>query len=339
MADNGFIIKPRRTGAFLALALIASPFVVHGTIGWFRTAPANLIRDSSLSPPPKANEGSGFDPSRDRKGADLRDPPNFRRIITIGPNAAEVVCALGACDRIVAVDKFCVFPAELRDRPRIGGLFDPDVEKIVTLKPDLLVLRGRDETIEQLARDRGFRLHFDKTDTIEGIESSICDIGRLLGRDATANKLIHEFQERVDAIRSRVADRTRPRVLVTLSRQPDRLANLLTAGKGTFTDEMISIAGGENIFGDHDMAYPQTNAESVIARRPDVIIEMMPELELVPENEAMIRDQWESLGSIPALENDRLHIITDENCQIPSPRYVHVIEKVSRLLHPEAWDE
>jgi ABC-type Fe3+-hydroxamate transport system substrate-binding protein len=87
------------------------------------------------------------------------------------------------------------------------------------------------------------------------------------------------------------------------------------------------------------MAYPQTNAESVIARRPDVIIEMMPELELVPENEAMIRDQWESLGSIPALENDRLHIITYENCQIPSPRYVHVIEKVSRLLHPEAWDE
>jgi iron complex transport system substrate-binding protein len=336
MADNGFIIKPRRTGAFLALALIASPFVVHGTIGWFRTAPANLIRDSSLSPPPKANEGSGFDPSRDRKGADLRDPPNFRRIITIGPNAAEVICALGACDRIVAVDKFCVFPPELGDRPR---LFDPDLEKIVTLTPDFLVLRGRDQTVEQLAHERGIALYIDKTDTIGGIETSIRDIAQALGRESRAEDLIREFRERIDSIRGRVGGRPRPRVLVTLSRQPDRLANLLTAGKGSFTDEMITLAGGKNIFGDQDMAYPQVSAESVIARRPDVIIEMMPELTLTPEHAASIRAQWDALGTVPALKNDRLHILTDDNCLIPSPRYVEIIERVSRLLHPEAWDE
>lgn len=324
MSNNTFIIRPRRTGAYLALGLIATPFVVHGTVGWFRTG----------RPAARATSPDAPDRARDNLHTDVPE-----RIITIGPNAAEVICALGACERIIAVDKFCVFPAELRNRPRVGGLFDPDLERMVALKPDLLILRGRSETVEQLARERGIDLYFDETDTIDGIETCIRDIARVLGTESAGEHLVREFRERIDAIRKRIDGRPRPRVLVTLSRQPDRLANLLTAGKGNFTDEMIAIAGGLNMFGDQDMSYPQVSTESVIARRPDVILEMMPELTLTPELESAIREQWASLGSLPALANERLHIITDENCQIPSPRYVDVIEKVSRLLHPEAWDE
>ena len=260
-------------------------------------------------------------------------PP--RRIITIAPNSAEIICALGVCDAIVGVRKFCVYPPELTGRPRVGGLFDPDLEKIVALRPDLVVLRGRNESVEQLCRNRNISVYEDKTETLKDIETCIAELGERLCRGEQAAEVVKRFRARLDAIRKRTANRPRPRVLLTISRQPDRLGNVLTSGKGTFLDEMLDIAGGENVFSHLDMAYPQVSTESIMAHRPDVIIELMPEIELTPAlKEQMVR-QWHQLGTIPAVARDRIYFLTDDHSLIPSLRYVNVIEKVSRLLHPE----
>jgi iron complex transport system substrate-binding protein len=275
---------------------------------------------------------------RDLSGEDVS--PEFRtpqRIVTIAPNSAEIICALGACDRIVGVSKFCVYPAELVERATVGGLFDPDLEKIIALRPDLVVLRGRSESVERLCRDRGIAVYHDKTDTLAGVETCIKDLGRLLGCQKEADALARHFRGRIEQIRRRTADRPKPRVLLTVSRRPDRLANPLTTGKGTFLDEMLEIAGGENVFGQTEMAYPQVSLESIFARRPDVIIEMMPEVTLTPTLKRQVVDQWRTVGSIPAVAKDRIVFLTDDHCLIPSPRYVEIIEKVSRILHPETW--
>jgi ABC-type Fe3+-hydroxamate transport system substrate-binding protein len=124
-------------------------------------------------------------------------------------------------------------------------------------------------------------------------------------------------------------------VLLTVSRRPDRLANLLTAGRGTFLDEMLAIAGGANIFGNLDMAYPQVSLESIVARRPEVIIELMPEVTVTPELRREMLDQWRQVGSFPAVTHGRVYVLTDDHCLIPSPRYVEIIEAVSRILHPQ----
>ena len=124
-------------------------------------------------------------------------------------------------------------------------------------------------------------------------------------------------------------------MLLTLSRPPDRLANLLTTGRGTFLDEMLEIAGGVNIFGDLDMRYPQVSAEAIIAKRPEVIIEMMPEVKLTLKLKRQLLNQWKRFGTIPAVASGRIHFLTTDHCLIPSPRYVEIIEQVSRLLHPE----
>lgn len=260
-----------------------------------------------------------------------------RRIITIAPNSAEIVCALGACDAIIGVSKFCVYPSELTERVKVGGLFDPDLEKIIALRPDLVVLRGRSESVERLCRDRGVTVYHDKTDTLAGVETCIKELGRLLGRDKEADALAQRFRGRIEQIRQRTADGPKPRVLLTVSRRPDRLASPLTTGKGTFLNEMLEIAGGENVFGQTDMAYPQVSLESIVARRPDVIIEMMPEVTLTPTLKRQMVDQWRTVGSIPAAAKDRIVFLTDNHCLIPSPRYVEIIEKVSRILHPEVW--
>ena len=262
--------------------------------------------------------------------------PIPRRIVTIAPNAAEVICALGAGEAIVGVSKFCVYPPELVSRPRVGGLFDPNLEKIVALRPDLIVLRGHNEEVEQLCKARGIRVFQDRTEKLEDVTNNVKALGRLLHREEQAQQLVGDYEARLAAVRARTAPLKRPRVLLTVSRNADELANILTAGKGAFLDEMVTIAGGTNVFGHVDAPYPQVALEEIAARRPEVILEMMPEAEPGEEANQRRLAQWQSLATIPAVATGRIHFITDDHALIPSLRYVEIIERVSRLLHPEA---
>ena len=89
-----------------------------------------------------------------------------RRIITIAPNAAEIICSLGACDSIVGVSEYCVYPAELKKRTKIGGFINPDLERIVALQPDLIVLRGQNDSIEKLCREMNIAIYQDHTNVL-----------------------------------------------------------------------------------------------------------------------------------------------------------------------------
>ena len=122
--------------------------------------------------------------------------------------------------------------------------------------------------------------------------------------------------------------------MLTVSRNPERLSNILTTGRGTFLDEMIHIAGGENVFGDLDMRYPEVSVESIIARQPDCIIELMPEVD-VAANANQLHQQWAELSMIPAVKNKRVYFLSDDNALISSPRYTQFIEKVFQILHPD----
>jgi iron complex transport system substrate-binding protein len=227
----------------------------------------------------------------------------------------------------------------LKDRPQIGGLFDPDLERIAALRPDLLIACGQNAALDRLCEERGIRLYHDETDSLATLEKTVTELGAILGRVEQAKTLNARFRAHLEKIRSSVSGRKRPRVFLSVSRQPDRLANIMTAGQGTFLHEMIEIAGGENIFGDVEMRYPQVSPEAVLAKQPEVIIELLPETDLTPVLESQLRGQWTTLGPMPAVRNDRIHFITDDNCLIPSPRYHLIIEKVSRILHPESTDE
>ncbi|MBI1827215.1 MAG: ABC transporter substrate-binding protein [Planctomycetes bacterium] len=278
-----------------------------------------------------------IDPSSNHSGSvaeNSRATP--KRIITLAPNTAEIVCELGACDRIIGVSRYCIYPSEIRSRPRIGGFSDPDIERIIALQPDLLVLRGRIESLERLADEQHIALYHDETDTLAGIEKCVHEVGDLLGCSKQAATVNSAFRQRLDEIRKRVKDLGRTRVLLTVSREPGRIANLLTTGRGTFLDEAIEVAGGINVFGHLDMLYPQVSPEAIIAAQPEVIIELMPDTMLSPSIERELKTQWSHMDSLPAVVNDRIYFLNDENCLIPSPRYTAIIDKISRLLHPEA---
>ena len=226
------------------------------------------------------------------------DGAPFVRIITIAPNSAEILCAIGACDSLVGISTFCVYPPRLLDRPRVGGLFDTDLEKIISLRPDLVVLRGRNEAVQRLCLAGNIAVYHDPTERIADVQTCIRELGERVGREEQAAALILRFQRQIDAVVARVArimgDAPRPKVLVTLARNPQELADVFTAGPQTYINDLLEIAGGENLFGHVDMDYPTISMEDVLTRQPDVILELMPEVS--------IDDARAKLGSEPGIE-------------------------------------
>lgn len=267
-----------------------------------------------------------------RLGAEGHSSAVPRRIVAMAPSTAEIICELGACPSIVGVSKFCVYPPELKSRTQVGGLYDADLEGIAALRPDLLITRGRHESLERLAERLKIRLYRDETDSLEGIERTVLELGSTLQQDEKARSIVQDFRDHLSGLRAANTGKKKVLVLLTVSRNPQRLANILTAGRGSFLDEMIEVAGGVNVFGSLDMRYPEVSVESIIAKQPEYIVELMPEVD-VASNANQIKEQWATLSSIPAVRANQIYILDDENSLIPSLRYVEFIEKVSRIIH------
>ena len=117
-------------------------------------------------------------------------------------------------------------------------------------------------------------------------------------------------------------------------RGPDRLANISTVGKGSYLHELIELAGGKNVFGDLDVAYPQVSLEEIVARRPEVIIEVSPGGRPAGGH-VQLTTQWHPLQQIPAVRNGRVHVLTEDYALIPSPRLVLLAEKLLSLLYAD----
>lgn len=263
-------------------------------------------------------------------------PSAPRRIISISPNSTEIIAALGAADRLVAVSDFCVWPESVKKLPRVGGLFDVNLEAVLKLQPDLIVLRGRHHGVEQLCASSGIRLYRDRTESLADIFTTLDELGEILDCRAQAAVAQRTMRDRLATISKAVERRSRPRVLMTLARNADAISSVMVGGRGTFVDDMIAAAGGQNAFGDLSAAYPGVSQEAILVARPEVIIDAMPETKPTPELEAKIRRQWKELGPLPAVEKGRVYLLCDENATIPSPRIVDVIAKLARLFHPEA---
>jgi iron complex transport system substrate-binding protein len=260
-------------------------------------------------------------------------PKQPRRILALAPNAVEVIFALGAGDRVVGVSRYTVYPPEALQLPRIGGLQDPDLETIVALDPDLVILRGRQAKLEGLCSVRGIGIFRDPSETLADLERTIAELGRLLDRTPQAEALQAQMRERLARVRA-VASRYPPvKVLFTL-RSPDRLVDISTVSRGSYLHELVELAGGDNIFGDLDTPYPLVSVEEVLARGPEVIIEAMPGVS--SESADVFVEQWRRVGPIPAVENRRVHLLTEDYVTIPSPRVVLLAEKLLTVLHPEA---
>ncbi|QOJ03151.1 MAG: ABC transporter substrate-binding protein [Planctomycetia bacterium] len=288
-------------------------------------------RSSDVAPP--TSHATAHDPAATQPQT---NSPRFRRIISISPDATEMIGALGAADRLVAVSSFCIDPPQVMKLPRIGGLFDVNLELVLRLQPDLIVLRGDHRAVQELCERNRIPIYRDRTNTFDDIFQTLGDLGELLDATDRAEQIAAAMHERLAKIESALAPLPRPRVFVTLSRNPDTLAAVMTAGQNTFVDEIIRRAGGINVFADASLDYPQVSPEAVLAARPDVIIECMPEVAITDALRDKVVKTWRPLAQLPAVASGRIHLLDLPHALIPSHRVVDTVAAVARILHPEA---
>ncbi len=262
-----------------------------------------------------------------------------QRIVSFAPNITETVFALGCGDRLVGVTDFCDFPAETAAIRKVGGHINPDLEAVAVLRPDLIIIQGLHEKVAQFAELHQIPLVRVNMDTLATIDDGIRIIGEELGCVEKADALRTQVRQELDEVKRRVANLSRPRVLIITSRQSHDMNNLYTLGGGSFVSELVANAGGENIFHDAPQAYMEASKESVVMRAPEVILEFHAGEKLSAEDQERYRSDWQAFSTLPAVQSNRIYLIMESHALRPGPRVGEVARILARCLHPEAFAE
>ena len=252
-----------------------------------------------------------------------------QRIISLAPNITETLFALGLDSRIVGVSLFSNYPKGASRKPRVGNFINPSLERIVALSPDLVIATAngtRKETVLQLER-MGIVTYVIAPREFEDIFMMIRDLGGITGREQVALTLTEDLRRRVDRVKTRTKDREIPRVFLQIGINP-----LVSVGRDTIHNKLITLAGGINIFGDVDIAYPRVSIERVIAKGPDIII--MTDMRR-GGGFAREQDKWRQWTDIPAVRNGRIYVIDSDVADRFSPRIVDGLEALAGIIHPE----
>lgn len=260
-------------------------------------------------------------------------PQRPQRIVSLVPAVTEMLFAIGAGDLVVGVSSFDKYPDEVKTRPRVGALVDPDVERILALRPDMVVhYATQDDLRAQLSR-AGIASHVYRHDGLADIPATMRRLGAATGRGATAERAAADFERRVAAVRARVAGRPRPRTLLVFGRDPSSLRNVYASGGTGFLHDVLVAAGGDNVFADVARESVQASTELILARAPAVIVELRTS-ELVGGADAGT-GPWRRLASVPAVRDGRVHALSGDYLVVPGPRMAAAVEALSGVLHPQ----
>ena len=259
-----------------------------------------------------------------------------RRIVSLVPALTEILFAIGAGSQVVGVSTYDAFPPEVRRLPRVGALLDPDTERILALRPDLVFVYGSQADQQAQFERAGIRTFVYRHGGVATVLETIHDAGRATGHETQAASVAAAIQARLDAVRERVRQRRRPRVLLVFERQPGTLRGIYASGGTGFLHDMLEIAGGENVFADVRREAVQPSQETLLARAPDVILEVRAS-GLIETTQADDRAVWSALPALPAVRSGRVHFLSGPHLVVPGPRLAQATEEIARALHPDAF--
>lgn len=257
-------------------------------------------------------------------------PPS--RIVSLVPAATEMLFALGAGAHVVGVSSFDKFPPEVAKIPRVGALLDPDLERILSLRPDLVIVYGTQKDLRtQLDRAQVPVFPYSHAGLAD-VTATLRTLGNQIGAGPTAATLAAAIEARIAAVRARTAGLTAPRTLVVFGRDSFALRGIYASGGIGFIHDMVTAAGGANVFADMKREAVQTTTELILTRRPEIIIELRAD-PIDPGTEAKELQTWGALSSIPAVRNKRVHIVADPRTVIPGPRVAEGVQLLFTVLH------
>lgn len=256
------------------------------------------------------------------------------RILTLAPNLAEIAFALGLGDRVVGVSDYTSWPPEAVELPRLGGLFDPNLERMVALEPDLALVLPSQEEVARDLENVGIETLTLGIETVDDLETAVLAVGRRCGAEAAASELAAR-------LRAELAPRPipgAPTTVVVLDRAPGRTEGLLVAGPGTYFHELLGRLGAENVFADAPLRYPQVGMEEVLARAPEVVLEIRPG-PLGEDARARLLADWRRFSDLPAVAHGNLRTVVGEWTMILGPRLPKLYQEMEAALRQGARGE
>jgi iron complex transport system substrate-binding protein len=260
-----------------------------------------------------------------------------RRVIPLAPALTEICFALGFGERVVGVTDFCRFPPAATERPSVGGFLNPNLEKMVALRPDLVLLVPEEKPVgEQLAR-----LDINTLEVplyrIADTRAAMVAIAAALGDRKRGERLARGFQDRLDRVIRQAPAADPPQTLLVVGRDSGGLGNIYAAGRRTFLSELLTLAGGRNAC-PSDIRYPDLSLEGIVVMNPAVIIEFWSGIGLNDGQRQQLKADWSRLPGVAAVEAGRIYILDDAALTIPGPRIPAAVERIQRCLFPPPED-
>ncbi len=276
---------------------------------------------------PAAHQSVDLQNFTDGIGRQVAVKTNPQRIVSLAPNVTEILFALGLGDRVIGVTSYCDFPEQAKTKEKIGDTLHPNLERIIALKPDLVVVTTSSQ-LETLTRKLGelqIPVYVTNPRTAREVILSIRELGKVTGATTEAYRLADKMGERIAFVELRVKNLPRTRVFYVLQTGP-----LITAGRNTFINDLINLAGGVSISGEETADYPQFSRETVVARAPEIIIAPASHGTEMVREEDLQRD----FATTPAIRNKRIVRVNPDWVDRPGPRIVDGLEQLAQGLHP-----
>ena len=253
------------------------------------------------------------------------------RVVSFSPAITDILFDMGLGDHVVGVTNHCILPPGQR-RVEVGGALRVDDEAILALTPDVLATQIKTDAFQSVRRiNPDIKIEYFTMESLDDIAAAIERLGRIVGRGDLAAKAKDRFKKRLEAIRRSVAGKAKPRVLFIEAGQAP-----FVAGKGTFIDEMITLAGGVNAAdpGRPHQPWRTMDIEGVMAAAPDVLI-----CRAKPLRRQATRNYWLSVPNLPAAGNKKVFVVTDRRWTIPSTRSAGFAEKLAEMIHAAGADK
>ena len=258
-----------------------------------------------------------------------------QRIISLAPNVTEILFALGLGDRVVGVTRYCDYPVEALKKEKIGGMVDPNLEKIQSLRPDLIVaFRGNPLGVLNKLRNLHFPVFvLNLGSSLDGLFETIEKTGRVTRLEKEAKLLADGLREKRQAIRLALSViLEKPKVFLSVYGQ-----GLWTCGQGSYLNDLLVQAGGQNIAGDVPRRWLQLNREQLIHENPDIIVIMAKDREFFSRAGESFRTD-PRFKDVRAVQDDNIHWLDENMAGRFGPRLIGALEAVARILHPEKFE-
>ena len=260
--------------------------------------------------------------------SDSNDYP--QRIVSLGPAITEELYLLGVEDKLIANTIYCQRPPEARKKLKIGTVITVDIERILNLKPDLVLATSLTDPkqVEKL-RKLGLKVwRFPQAKNFSQICDNFLQLSKMVGKEKRAHNILAKVKQQIQKVKTRFGNLPKPRVFIQVGANP-----LFTVTKDSFINELIELAGGVNIARGVKSGF--YSREQVIKQNPDIIL--IVTMGIVGEQEKKI---WQKFKNINAIRNNRIYIIDSNKVCSPTPlSFVEALQELTRIFHPGINDE